>query len=333
MKLLVTGGLGFIGSNFIRYMLGRYKEVHVTNIDNLSYGANPANLRDFDSLNNYRFVNGNAADLEVLEPLFTNVDAMVHFAAETHVDRSIVKPRAFLESNVYGTFNLLEMARKHDVGRFVHVSTDEVYGTANDASYAEENRLNPSNPYAASKAAADMFVLAYRKTYGLNTIITRCTNNFGPYQFPEKLIPKVIIRAVRNLSVPLYGTGKNIRDWIYVTDHCEALDLILSRGRVGEIYNISAGNEFSNLDVARSILRIIGKSFTLITLVEDRPGHDFRYSLNSSKTRRELGWRSRNSFNEALAKTVKWYLKNESWWGPLATDNVLDPTPWTKTFA
>ncbi len=332
MRILVTGGLGFIGSNFIRYVLARNEEIQVINIDSMSYGANPSNLVDLESFKRYRFVKGDAADRGTLEPFFNDLDAVVNFAAETHVDRSIVVPSPFLYSNVYGTFALLEMARKHDIRGFVQVSTDEVYGAANDASYTEEDRLNPSNPYAASKAAADMFVLSYWKTYGLRSIISRSTNNFGPYQFPEKLIPKVIIRAIRNLPVPLYGTGKNIRDWLYVIDHCEALDLILNKGREGEIYNVSAGNEFSNLEVASSILAFIGKSPKLIALVQDRPGHDFRYSLNSSKIRREMGWSPRHAFDQALAKTVEWYLKNESWWSPLATDDVLDPTPWTKTF-
>ncbi|HDJ89555.1 MAG TPA: dTDP-glucose 4,6-dehydratase, partial [Thermoprotei archaeon] len=254
---------------------------------------------------------------------------IVNFAAETHVDRSIVNPRIFLESNTIGTFNLLEAARKYNPDvRFIQVSTDEVYSDISSGSYREVDRLKPSSPYAASKAAADMFCLAYHRTYGLDVIITRCTNNFGPYQFPEKLIPKTIIRAIKNLPIPIYGSGKNIRDWIYVLDHCEALDIILKKGRSGEIYNISAGNEIAVIDIVKSILKILDKPENLIMFVEDRPGHDFRYSLDSSKIRSELGWTPRYEFSEALEYTVKWYIYNENWWKPLVNERVLHPTPW-----
>jgi dTDP-glucose 4,6-dehydratase len=321
--------LGFIGSNFIRYVLSKYREVEVVNLDKMGIGSNPKNLEDLEGDERYRFVKGDLLDFDLVSRLVREVDAVVNFAAETHVDRSIANPRAFLESNTVGTFNLLEAARLNNPRlRIVHVSTDEVYSDILLGSYKEEDRLKPSSPYAASKAAADMFCLAYHRTYGLDVVVTRCTNNFGPYQFPEKLIPKTIIRASLGMKVPIYGTGRNVRDWIYVLDHCEALDLVLERGRPGEIYNISSGNELDNLTLVKKVLRIMGKDEGLIEFVEDRPGHDVRYSLDSSKIRRELGWRPRRSLEEALKETVEWYLKNEWWWRPLADERVLHPTPW-----
>ena len=265
----------------------------------------------------------------LISSLVKEVDAVINLAAETHVDRSIANPRTFLENNTVGTFNLLEAARVSKPKlRIIQVSTDEVYSDILIGSYKEEDRLKPSNPYSASKASADMFCLAYHRTYGLNIIITRCTNNFGPYQFPEKLIPKTIIRASLGMKVPIYGSGRNIRDWIYVLDHCEALDLVLREGRSGETYNISAGNEIDNLTLVKKILEIMGRDKNLIEFVEDRPGHDVRYSLDSSKIRRELLWKPKHSLEDALKKTVEWYLANESWWRPLADENVLHPTPW-----
>ena len=329
MKILVTGGLGFIGSNFIRHILKKYDDVEIVNVDNLSFGSNPNNLRDIEEDKRYSFIKGDINDKRLLPIVLNDIDAVVNFAAQTHVDRSIADPSPFLSSNTIGVVSLLETIRKMNGDiRFLHISTDEVYGDIEVGSFKEEDRLKPSSPYAASKAAADMFILAYHRTYGLDTVITRCTNNFGPYQFPEKLIPKTIIRAQRNMSVPVYGTGKNVRDWIYVLDFCEAIDLLLQRGKSGEIYNVSAGNEYPNIEVVRRILRILNKPETLITFVEDRPGHDIRYSLDSSKIRDEVGWKPRHSFDEALEKTVKWYLENEWWWKPLATEKVLHPTPW-----
>jgi dTDP-glucose 4,6-dehydratase len=274
-------------------------------------------------------VKGDLLDYDIVSRLVKDVDAVVNLAAETHVDRSIANPRTFLESNTIGTFNLLEAARINNSKlRIVHVSTDEVYSDILVGSYRENDRLKPSSPYAASKAAADMFCLAYHKTYGLNVTITRCTNNFGPYQFPEKLIPKTIIRASMGMKVPIYGSGKSVRDWIYVIDYCEALELVLEKGKTGEIYNISAGNEVDNLTLVKKILRLMGKDEDLIEFVEDRPGHDTRYSLDSSKIRKELNWRPRHSFEEALKETVNWYLANESWWRPLIDEKILHPTPW-----
>jgi dTDP-glucose 4,6-dehydratase len=330
MKLLVTGGLGFIGSNFCRHMLMEHSDYEIINIDKLGVGANPANLHDAEHDQRYTFIKGNICNRKLMAKLVCNVDAVVNFAAETHVDRSIANPEVFIQNNTVGTFTLLDAVKNHNRNaRIIQVSTDEVYGPAvNNTSFTEDSPLNPSNPYSASKAAADMIALSYHKTYNLNLSITRCTNNFGPYQHPEKLIPKTIIRALRNLNIPIYGTGTNTRDWIHVQDHCEAIDAALQKGKPGHIYNISAGNEYSNIQIAKTILAILDKPETLITHVEDRPGHDARYSIDSSKTRAALGWQPKHAFNQALESTVKWYTENEQWWRPLATETVLHPTPW-----
>ena len=327
MRILVTGGLGFIGSNFIRYLLSKESDIEIFNLDNLTTGSNPANLRDLEGDDRYSFIKGSVADFSIVSKLVKKVEIVINFAAQTHVDRSIAFPRLFFESNTLGTFNLLEACREEGV-RLVQVSTDEVYGEIAEGSFREGDRLKPSNPYSASKAAADLLILSYCRTYGLNAVITRCTNNFGPYQFPEKLIPKTIIRASLNMKVPVYGTGRNIRDWIYVLDHCEALRLILEKGKAGEVYNISSYNEYENIEVVRRVLQVMGRDESLIEFVEDRPGHDVRYSLDSSKIRNELGWKPKHRFDEALEQTVDWYLKNEWWWRPIATEEVLHPTPW-----
>lgn len=328
MRLLVTGGYGFIGSNFIRYIIEKYKDVEVVNVDKLSYGSNIENLSGISG-ERYRFVKGDIADQSLMRKLLGGVDAVVNFAAETHVDRSIANPYPFFRSNVEGVVSILEALRhnKKEV-RMVQISTDEVYGEISSGSCREGDRLNPSSPYAASKAAADMLCLAYYRSFNLDVVIVRPTNNFGPYQFPEKLIPKTIIRAKLGLKVPIYGSGRNVRDWLYVSDTCEAIDLILKEGKAGEIYNLSAGNELENVEVVRRILRMMGKSEDLIEFVEDRPGHDLRYSLDSTKMLRELGWRPKHAFEEALRETVKWYVENEWWWKPIATEKVLHPTPW-----
>jgi dTDP-glucose 4,6-dehydratase len=261
--------------------------------------------------------------------LVHQVEAVVNIAAETHVDRSIADPNVFLQNNTLGTFTILEAVRKHNhKAKLLQVSTDEVYGEALVGSFTEDTPPKPSNPYSASKAAADMFVLSYQKTFGLKASITRCTNNFGPNQLPEKLIPKTVIRALRNLPIPIYGKGTNIRDWLYVEDHCEAISTVLEKGNAGEIYNVSGGNEVANLELVKEILAQMNKTESLITFVEDRPGHDVRYSLDSSKLRAELGWEPKFSFKKSLESTVKWYLDNEYWWSPFATDVILHPTPW-----
>jgi len=329
MKLLVTGGLGFIGSNFIRQTLSNHPNHEIINIVKIGIGANPDNLKDLKNQESYHFIQGDISNRKSVYTVIEEADAVINFAAETHVDRSIADPNPFIQSNIIGTFNLLEAERKLDKPvRHIQISTDEIYGDIIQGSFKEEDRLKPSNPYSASKAAADMLCQAYHRTYGLDTIITRCTNNFGPHQFPEKLIPKTIIRAQKKLPIPVYGTGENIRDWIYVKDHCEAIDLTLRKGKPGEIYNISSGNELSVKKIVEKILDALDKPRELITHIEDRPGHDTRYSLDSLKIKNELGWEPKHSFDSALQKTVEWYLKNESWWKPIANDQILHPTPW-----
>jgi len=329
MNLLVTGGLGFIGSNFIRLMLNRHDDCRILNLDAQGFGSNIQNLADYKDERRYTFFRGDIADSSLVSSLVEKADLVVNFAAETHVDRSISRPDSFLHSNVNGVFCLLEAIRDHNPSvRYVQISTDEVYGDILRGSSTEDSTLRPSSPYSASKAAGDVFVLAYARTYGLEAMITRCTNNYGPYQFPEKLIPKTIIRAKEGLKIPIYGTGENVRDWIYVTDHCRAVEQVLNRGRRGEIYNISAGEERTNLFIAKFILEMLGKSEDQIEFVEDRPGHDARYSLDSSRIRKELGWRPERSFEEGLQTTVEWYLQNPDWYGPLVNDSVLSATPW-----
>ena len=330
-NVIVTGGLGFIGSNYILHAIKNSELGRITNIDSLSYGSNPDNLREVESVPAYKLVKADLADSPIIMSEVANADVVVHFAAESHVDRSISDPRRFLQSNVVGTFNLLEAARHGEVCKFIHISTDEVYGSApSDESFLESSPLNPSSPYSASKAAAEMLVLAYHKTYGLPIVILRCTNNFGPRQFPEKLVPKTIIRALLGLRIPVYGSGQQIRDWIHVNDFCKAIDLALERGVNGNIYNVSAKNEISNLEIVTRILNILGKSSNLIESVDDRPGHDFRYSLNSDRITKDLGWKPESTLSTALKNTVEWYVKNENWWKPLLNEKIISPTPWKE---
>lgn len=327
MRILVTGGMGFIGSNFIRDVLDRGYCSKVVNLDGLKYGSNPANLAGIED-ERYSFVEGDISDYALVSELIKGADAVVNFAAETHVDRSISAPRMFLESNVVGVFTILEALRRENPdARMIQISTDEVYGDILEGSFKETDSIRPSSPYSASKAAGDAFVLGYARTYGLDASITRCTNNYGPYQFPEKLIPKAIIRLARSLKVPIYGTGTNVRDWIYVLDHCRAVELVMKKGKAGEVYNISSGEERTNLEVVRELLRIMGRDEGQIEQVEDRPGHDLRYSLDSSKLR-SLGWRPERRFEEGLRETVEWYSKNDGWWKPLADERTLHPAPW-----
>ncbi len=332
MRLLVTGGLGFIGSNFCQYILKQHPDLELVNIDKVGIGANPASLRDLENEKRYSFIKGNICNLQLMNKTVHRVDAVVNIAAETHVDRSIADPNTFLQNNTVGTYSVLEALRRHNPkAKLVQVSTDEVYGETAKGSFTEKDPPKPSNPYSASKAAADMFVMSYNKTYGLNASITRCTNNFGPHQLPEKLIPKTIIRALRNLTVPIYGKGTNIRDWIHVQDHCAAIEKVLEKGEPGEIYNVSAGNEIPNIEIVKSILAKLNKPESLITFVEDRPGHDTRYSLDSTKIKSKLGWQPHCSFKEGLESTVQWYIENEKWWIPFATEAVLSPTPWRNS--
>ena len=328
MKFLVCGGYGFIGSTFIKNHLKNFPNDIIINIDNLTIGSNKLNLSEIIT-ENYSFINEDIKNFDEIEKISKDVDVIVNFAAETHVDRSIANPKPFLETNILGTYSLLESARKYDK-KFIHVSTDEIYGDLeNKESFNEDDILKPSNPYSATKAAADLLVGSYKRTYGINSIITRCTNNFGPNQFPEKLIPKTIIRASQDLKIPLYGDGNQIRSWIHVVDHVSAIDALISRGKSGEIYNITAWNEISNKDIVEKILKIMKKPFDLIEFVPDRPGHDKHYSIDSSKIKNELNWIPKFNFDDALVQTVNWYVENKSWWEPLIDEKTLHPQPWT----
>jgi len=329
-RILVTGGLGFIGSNFVSHILESRKRVELINVDYMGPTSDPANLDSIRGISRYKFVKGSIANSKLCRKLVRNVDFVVNFAAETHVDRSISGPNLFLESNVIGTFHLLDACRQTSVRKVVHISTDEVYGSINSGSFNEESPLNPSSPYSATKAAADMIARAWHATYRVPIVILRCTNNFGPYQNPEKFIPKAIIRALRGMPIPLYGGGKQIRDWIYVEDFCTAIDQALDRGQPGEIYNISAGNELTNREVAQTILKQLSKPSTMLVETEDRPGHDFRYSLSSNKARRNLRWHPERSMREALVLTVEWYRANRKWWRNLASAKVLSAQPWKE---
>ncbi|MGI0010297.1 MAG: dTDP-glucose 4,6-dehydratase [Nitrosopumilaceae archaeon] len=329
MKLFVCGGCGFIGSAFIRNHFKKNSTDKIINLDNLTIGSSITNLSEIEKNPNYRFVKDDIKNFETVNTITKDVDVIVNFAAETHVDRSIANPKPFIETNVLGTFYLLEAARLYDK-LFLHVSTDEIYGDAqNKESFTEEDVLKPSNPYAATKASADHLVEAYHRTYGIKCITTRCTNNFGPYQFPEKLIPKTIIRAVKNLKIPLYDGGYQIRSWIYVLDHVDAIETLLAKGKSGEIYNITAWNEITNKTIVEKVLKLMGKPLDLIEKVGDRPGHDKRYSIDASKIQKTTGWKPKYQLDQALEETVKWYTSNPQWWQPLATEKILHPQPWT----
>lgn len=313
-KLLVTGGSGFIGSWLIRHLLSEYPEYEITNLDLLTYAGNPDNLKDVENNPRYRFVQGDIRDEKLVNQLMRGMDACVNVAAQTHVDRSISGPGVFITTNVVGTQNLLEAARNAGVSKFIQVSTDEVYGSIEGtAKFTEESPLEPSSPYSSSKAGADLIVLSYWKTYGLPVSITRCTNNYGPNQYPEKLIPLFILNASENKNVPVYGDGLNVRDWIHVKDHSQGVAAVLRAGKPGEVYNIGSGNEHNNLEITRLILEILGKPQSLIQYVQDRPGHDRRYALDCAKIERELGWKATTAFAQGLRETVRWYLDNPQW--------------------
>lgn len=329
MNILVCGGAGFIGSAFIRNHIKNNPNDKLTNLDSLTIGSNIKNLDEIKNNSNYTFVQDDIKNQSTIDSLAKESDVIVNFAAETHVDRSIANPRPFLDTNIIGTYSILEAIRKHDK-LFVHVSTDEIYGDAeNKQSFTESDILKPSNPYAATKASADLLVASYHRTYGINCITTRCTNNFGPYQFPEKLIPKTIIRASKNLKVPLYGQGNQIRSWIHVLDHVQAIESLLSKGKKGEVYNITAWNEIPNRTIVEKILKIMNKPLDLIENVSDRPGHDIRYSIDCSKIQKTTGWKPKYEFEQALKDTVSWYENNSKWWQPLADEKTLHPQPWT----
>ena len=316
MKILVTGGAGFIGSNFVRHVLGAHPDDRVVNLDKLTYAGNPANLADVEGSPRYAFVQGDICDGKLVRDVARGVDAVVNFAAESHVDRSLMEPDAFLRTDVFGVFTLLEAVRELKIPRLLHIGTDEVYGSVAAGSSRESDPLRPSNPYSASKAGGDLLALAYWQTHRVPVVITRSSNNFGPSQYPEKVIPLFITNALDDEPLPLYGDGRNVRDWLYVADNCAAIDLVLRHGKEGEVYNIGGGTEVENIVLTRQILRLTGKPETLIHPVKDRPGHDRRYSLDSKKVR-QLGWTPRHPFAEALATTVAWYREHEAWWRPL----------------
>ncbi|MBY0206805.1 dTDP-glucose 4,6-dehydratase [Paenibacillus cucumis (ex Kampfer et al. 2016)] len=319
MNLLVTGGAGFIGSNFINYMLQHYPDYNIINVDSLTYAGNRENLVNAEGYSNYKFVCASILDQDSIEPLFQEgIDVIVNFAAESHVDRSIADPNVFVMTNIVGTQTLLELSRKYSVSKYVQVSTDEVYGSLGETGlFSETTPLVPNSPYSSSKAGADLLVRAYYETYGLPVNITRCSNNYGPYQFPEKLIPLMIIRAMNNKSLPVYGDGLNVRDWLYVEDHCSAIDLVIHKGVIGEIYNIGGNNEYTNINIVRHILQLVDKPDSLINYVEDRLGHDRRYAIDATKIKNELGWEPKHRFETGIKETVKWYQENPKWWGAI----------------
>jgi len=329
MKLLVTGGLGFIGSNFIRKLLTENGDYEIINVDAELFGANQKNLSDIENSEKYHFEKGNITNKKFIEEQITKCDAVINFAAESFVDRSISDANPFLVSNIRGAFTILDIITKQKK-RMIQISTDEVFGSLTTGTTDEHSKFNPSNPYAATKAAAELLINSYSVTFDSDVIITRCTNNYGPRQFPEKLIPKTIILANHNKKIPIYGNGTNVRDWIYVDDHCDAVLLALLKGKTGESYNISANNEIDNITIVKQILEMMDKSEDLIEFVEDRPGHDFRYSMDSTKISNELGWKPKSNFKDGLEKTIRWYLDNPEMLINTSS-TILDSTPWKSS--
>ncbi|WP_243521141.1 dTDP-glucose 4,6-dehydratase [Bacillus pseudomycoides] len=324
MNILVTGGAGFIGSNFVKFLVKKYPDYNIVNYDLLTYSGNLINLQDVMECNNHKFVQGDIKNRELLEYVVhtERIDYIINFAAESHVDRSIADPQVFYRTNILGTVTLLEVVKKYRIKKFIQISTDEVYGSLEETGYfVEDTPLAPNSPYSSSKASADLIVLSSYKTYGLNINITRCSNNYGPYQYPEKLIPLMITNILENKTLPVYGTGKNVRDWLHVYDHCTAIDLVLHKGKKGEIYNIGTSNEKRNIEIVNLILGKLGKTKEYITFVKDRLGHDWRYAINSDKIKRELGWKPVYSFNKGIEETIQWYIDNENWWKPLKNGN------------
>ena len=326
MKILVTGGLGFIGSNFIRHIFKKYPGYKIVNIDKMTYAGNPENLRDIENDSRYSFIKGDICDERLIDELISSEkpDAILNFAAESHVDRSISDPHSFIKTDILGTHNLLEAAKKYNIPRYIQVSTDEVYGSINSGSFSEESPINPASPYSASKAAADMIVNSYFATYKMPILITRSSNNYGPNQYPEKVVPLFVTNLLENKKVPLYGDGLNVRDWLYVLDNCEAIDLTLHKGKEGEIYNIGGGIELPNIELTKALLKFLEKDESHIEYVKDRPGHDRRYSLDSTKIKEKLGWQPKFKFDYGLYLTIDWYKKNEWWWKPLKSGEYLE---------
>ncbi len=324
-NILVTGGAGFIGSNFVRYMLNKYKNYKIVNLDLLTYAGNIKSLDDIKDNQNYIFVKGDIADNNLVDKtVYDNrIDVIINFAAESHVDRSITNPDIFVKTNVLGTQNLLEVAKKYKIEKFFQISTDEVYGSLGKTGFfTETTPISPNSPYSASKASADLLVMAYHHTFGLNVNITRCSNNYGPYQFPEKLIPLFITNLLNNKKVPLYGDGLNIRDWLFVEDHCSAIDTVLHKGKNGEIYNIGGNNEKTNRYITETVLKCLDKDESYINYVQDRLGHDRRYAIDATKIKKELNWQPAYKFEDAIIKTIQWYLDNKSWWQPLLNKQI-----------
>ena len=326
-NILVTGGAGFIGSNFINYVLQEHDDYNIINIDKLTYAGNLENLVQCEDDPHFYFIKGDITNSELIQYIFEKFDIryVINFAAESHVDRSIIGSEVFFRTNVTGTNVLLEMSRKYGIEKFIQISTDEVYGSlGKDGLFTEKTPLSPNSPYSASKAAADMMVLAFHHTYGIPAVITRCSNNYGPYQFPEKLIPLIILNSLSDKKLPVYGDGLNVRDWIFVDDHNRAIDTVFLRGRPGEVYNIGASNELPNIEIIRLILNYLNKPESLIQYVKDRPGHDRRYAIDSAKIRNELGWKPLFTFEDAIEKTIEWYLRNETWWKRIISGEYQD---------
>ena len=326
-NILVTGGAGFIGSNFLHYMLKTHPEYSFINFDKLTYAGNLENLKSVETNKNYRFIKGDICDKQKVASTLEefHIDSVIHFAAESHVDRSIVGAAIFIETNVLGTQTLLEAVKEKGIERFLQVSTDEVYGSLGEVGkFTEATPLHPNSPYAASKASADLLCLAYQHTFNLPVVITRCSNNYGSYQFPEKLIPLMIANALNDKPLPVYGQGTNVRDWLHVLDHCEAIDVVLHKGKVGEVYNIGGNNEWKNIDIVKLLLTHLSKPESLITYVTDRLGHDLRYAIDASKIKNELGWQPRYTFEKGITETIEWYINNKDWWQRIISGDYKD---------
>ncbi len=325
-NILVTGGAGFIGSNFINYILKNRNDVNIVNIDKLTYAGNLENLAGIENLTNYKFIKGDICNSELVDYIIRNynIDYIINFAAESHVDRSILGSEVFFRTNVIGTNVLLEATKRHGIKKFIQVSTDEVYGSlGKTGKFTEQTPLSPNSPYSSSKASADMMALSFHHTYGTPVVVTRCSNNYGPYQFPEKLIPLMIINTLNDKKLPVYGDGLNVRDWIYVLDHNKAIEKVFDEGKAGEVYNIGADHEMTNIEIVKLILKELNKDESLIEYVNDRPGHDRRYAIDSSKIQSELGWKPEFDFEEAIVQTIKWYLENRNWWQKILSEEYL----------
>ncbi|MCM3378786.1 MULTISPECIES: dTDP-glucose 4,6-dehydratase [Shouchella] len=327
MHILITGGAGFIGSNFVKYMLNKYPDYQFLNVDLLTYAGNLENLKDVKEKANYTFIKADICDKAAMTKLVRehSIDVIINFAAESHVDRSITNPGAFVQTNIVGTQVLLDIAKEQNITKYLQISTDEVYGTLGSEGYfTEETPLQPNSPYSSSKAGADLLVRAYYETYGLNVNITRCSNNYGPLQFPEKLIPLMISNALENKPLPVYGDGKNVRDWLHVEDHCSAIDLVLHKGDAGEVYNVGGHNERTNIEIVETIVEALGSSKELITFVEDRLGHDRRYAIDPEKLTKKLGWKPKYTFETGIKETIQWYLENREWWERIKSGDYMN---------